>query len=40
MLLGYAKAQDPQQVKQALDPAKGEFKLVTDEKGLMWPPPN
>lgn len=31
MLLRYAKAQDPQQIKQALDPAKGKFKLVTDE---------
>jgi len=30
MLLRYAKAQDPQQIKQALDPAKGKFKLVTD----------
>jgi hypothetical protein len=31
MLLRYAKAQDPQQIKQALDPAKGKFKLTTDE---------
>ena len=30
-LLRYAKAQDPNHVKQALDPAKGKFKLVTDE---------
>lgn len=31
MLLRYAKAQDPRQIKQALDPAKGKFELVTDE---------
>lgn len=31
MLLRYAKVQDPQQIKQALDPAKGKFKLATDE---------
>src|SRR5260370_30348679 len=31
MLLRYPKAQDPQQIKQALDPAKGKFKLVADE---------
>ena len=31
MLLRYAKAQDPHQVKQALDPAKSKFKLVTDQ---------
>jgi hypothetical protein len=31
MLLRYAKTQDPQQVKQALDPATGKFKLATDE---------
>ncbi len=31
MLLRYAKTQDPQQIKQALDPAKGKFKPVTDE---------
>jgi len=31
MLLRYAKAQDPEQIKQALDPAKGKFKLLTDE---------
>jgi len=31
MLLRYAKAQDPQRIKQALDPVKGKFKLVTDE---------
>lgn len=31
MLLRYAKAQDPQQIKQALDSAKGKFKLVTDD---------
>ena len=31
MLLRYAKAPDPQRIKQALDPAKGKFKLVTDE---------
>lgn len=31
MLLRYAKTQDAGQVKRALDPAKGKFKLVTDE---------
>src|SRR2546427_12303681 len=31
MLLRYAKTQNPEQIKQALDPAKGKFKLVTDE---------
>ncbi len=31
MLLRYAKVQDPEQIKQALDPAKGKFKLTTDE---------
>src|SRR5436309_1092443 len=31
LLLRYAKAQDPQQIKLALDPAKGKFKLATDE---------
>ena len=30
-LLRYAKAQDPNQVTQALNPAKGKFKLATDE---------
>jgi hypothetical protein len=30
ILLRYAKAQDLQQIKQALDPAKGKFRLVTD----------
>jgi len=27
----YAKTQNPQHIKQALDPAKGKFKLTTDE---------
>src|SRR5215469_12986306 len=31
MLLRYAKTQDPLQIKQALDPATGKFKLVTDQ---------
>ena len=31
MLLRYAKTQDPQQIKKALDPAKGKSKLATDE---------
>jgi hypothetical protein len=31
MLLRYAKAQDPGRITQALDLAKGKFKLVTDE---------
>jgi len=31
MLLRYAKTQDPNHVKQALDPAKGKFKVVADE---------
>jgi hypothetical protein len=31
VLLRYAKTQDPQQIKQALDPAKGKFKVTTDE---------
>ena len=31
MLLRYAKTQDPEHIKQALDPAKGKFKLTTDE---------
>ena len=31
ILLRYAKTPDPQRIKQALDPAKGKFKLVTDE---------
>ena len=31
ILLRYAKLQVPQQVQQALDPAKGKFRLVTDE---------
>lgn len=30
-LLRYAKTQDPNQVTQALNPAKGKFKLATDE---------
>lgn len=30
MLLRYAKAQDPGHIKQALDPAKGKFKLTAD----------
>jgi hypothetical protein len=31
MWLRYAKSQNPEGVKQALDPAKGKFKLVTDK---------
>jgi len=31
VLLRYAKAQDPGHIKQALDPAKGKFKLTADE---------
>ena len=31
IFLRYAKTQTPQQVQQALDAAKGKFKLVTDE---------
>jgi len=31
ILLRYAKTQAPEQVRQALDPAKGKFKLVTDQ---------
>jgi hypothetical protein len=31
MLLRYTKAPDSQQIKHALDPAKGKFKLVTDQ---------
>ena len=31
ILLRYAKTQDSQQIKQALDPVKGKFKLVTDQ---------
>jgi hypothetical protein len=31
MLLRYAKTQDPQHIKQALDSAKGKFKLAADE---------
>jgi hypothetical protein len=30
MFLRYAKAPNPAEIKQALDPAKGKFKLVTD----------
>lgn len=31
IFLRYAKTQAPEQVRQALDPAKGKFKLVSDE---------
>ena len=31
MLLRFSKAPDPQRIKQALEPVKGKFKVITDE---------